>query len=173
MPSLIQIRNTPLSMLCGACVLLSCLFLMACGGGHEASTTGATPKFPPKSVGACLARGGAVLAESADQLAFLSEAEANDSVSMPGLTYDRAAHVPVKVWTSAVDRADGPEWLMWIAEQLDQKQTPVEIAKSPPHTTSYVMFVNHPAPNVRRKVESCIDFSGNAHKVNYHSITGQ
>jgi hypothetical protein len=114
-----------------------------------------------------------VLAESADQLAFLSEAEANDSVSMPGLTYDRAAHVPVKVWTSAVDRADGPEWLMWIAEQLDQKQTPVEIAKSPPHTTSYVMFVNHPAPNVRRKVESCIDFSGNAHKVNYHSITGQ
>ena len=146
---------------------------MACGSEHEASATGATPKFPPKSVGACLARGGAVLAESADELAFLSEAEANNSVSMPGLTYDRAAHVPVTVWTSAVDRTGGPEWLMWIAQQLGEKQTPVEITKSPPRTTSYVMFVNHPPPNVRRKVESCIDFSGNSHKVNYHSIKGQ
>jgi hypothetical protein len=138
---------------------VSCIGLLAaCGTAKPDNEATAAPiKLAPKSIGACLRRGGATIARSTNDLAFLSEAEANEEVSKPGFAYDRVAKVMVRVWSASTFEGQPPVWELWIAQPFGKDRSPEEIVETkPPH--SYVIFMNKPTRVVRRKVDHCINF---------------
>lgn len=109
--------------------------------------------FGKSTVARCLRNNRTTFAASADQLAFLLEAEAHDMVTPYAFAYDQAAKLSIEMWSKAPYK-DKREWLMWIGQPFEQEMSPLEIVNSPP-SRSYVAYVIRPAPGQRRALEGC------------------
>ena len=109
--------------------------------------------FSKLTVARCLRNGGATFAQSADQLGFLSQAEAHDMVTPYGFAYDRAAKLFIDLWSKARYR-DHREWLMWIGQPFNQEKSPIEIVNSPP-SKSYVAYAIRPDSAQRHTLKGC------------------
>lgn len=155
MSTVSQYRHGSVLLLVG--IITLGMFASACGGAGTDDQEPAT-NLGDATIGVCLERAGARFAQDVDELKFLSEAEAADEVSEYGLAFDRSADLVVNTWSAATVEGGPPTWLIWLAHPFGSQANPSAILEDD-STSTYVAYVEKPSRELRRKVESCIDFS--------------
>src|SRR3954468_3144242 len=138
------------------------------GCGSAASSSVETTQFKQSvesQIAMCLERGGASLATSPEDLTFLIEAEANESVSKVGVFYEKRTRQVIQTGTAATFELHPPEWSVWFGQSLksyfNSALSPIELVEAPP-SGSFVMFVNHPSRRERARTTSCLRIGGSA-----------
>jgi hypothetical protein len=155
MPKMNAMRQHSRILVGAVFLICSAAALISCGDGRDAASNLAD-RIPQGSIQACLRREGAETAQSAADLSFLLQAEANEEVSKVGFAADRRAKIFVHLWTAAGVENKPPLWIAWIGQPVNESLSPSAIIAQQP-AKSYVMYVVNPAPSLRRDVEKCLE----------------
>lgn len=129
----------------------------ACGNAQTTSPTSQKFAIKPGSIGSCLQHGGAERAASTSDLGFLRDAESNEEISESGFALDRRSRLFVNVWTATTREGRPPRWVIWYGQPFDSNLSPFEILESA-ESRGYVMFLNSPGRDLRRRTNACIRF---------------
>jgi hypothetical protein len=132
--------------------VLASIVLANCGSKDDPDGTTGIARSK-SALARCLANNGATFAESADELAFLAQAETNETASLFASTYEEATGLFVDLW---MDDYGPPDWLMWVAQPFQEERSPVEVAESDA-ADSYVAYALRPTRAERRELKKCTD----------------
>jgi hypothetical protein len=151
----------------GPPLLIASISLAGCGSTASPSATTKPYKTSVKSkVAGCLERGGASFATSLRDLAFLKQAEDDESVSRVGLAFDKETKQIVRVWTAATFERHPPEWTIWFAQPLSTDMSPFEVLAAKPKN-GFVMFVNRPSQRERAETSACLRIGSSGSQVQF------
>ncbi|MDX6602091.1 MAG: hypothetical protein QOF13_1293 [Solirubrobacterales bacterium] len=134
-------------------MLMALLVVTFVGGCGSSDGSGALAEvdFGKPTFASCLRVNGASFAESTDDLAFFSKAEAEDTASKFGFTADESAKLLIQLYE---DGEDPRVWLLWTGQPLGEQKSPLEIVEAAP-SKGYVAYVLHPSVAQRHAIKGC------------------
>ena|ERR1051325_845219 len=122
--------------------------VLGCGSSSSHVSVGEI-NFKNGTLAKCLKNGGASFATEPAEISFFNEGSSSKFATY----FDRAAKLIVQIWQ---DGEDPREWLLWQAEQFDERNTVMEIVESPMQG-DYVAYVVKPSRAQRLALESCTE----------------
>jgi hypothetical protein len=122
--------------------------VLGCGSSDSHDPVGRID-FGNRTLAKCLKDGGASFATEPADISFFDESSSSKFATY----FDRAAKLIVQIWQ---DGEDPREWLLWQAEQFDERNTVMDIVESPTGK-DYIAYVVKPSHAQRLTLENCTE----------------
>jgi hypothetical protein len=135
-------------------VLLAATLPVGCGGSDSRHPDNPLSQvdFGKSTIANCLKTHGAFFAVSTNDLAFFSQAEADDTASKFGFAAEESAGLLVELYE---DGEDPREWVVWAIQPLGEQKSPSEIVEDAP-SKGYVAYSLQPSNSQRKALEGCV-----------------